>query len=371
MGQMEASFPAERAALRSYGVELREDHMDGYLYKPDRSKADDRQNIKSYEVSLSEQFDSMLGPLVPTVTPEAWTHTDFLLEVRDGIAYCTMNRPAANNAMNDTLSQGWRDAIAILKRRQDIRVAVLTGNGRMFCAGGDPKSFQAAQAAAGAIKSGDQVSFVPEGYMITGAADAISMSSSVKAKEMAAANMARDFFEWASLPQFTIALVNGSAMGGGVGMLCCCDMVVAVKSAHVTLSEVKLGVIPAMISPYVIRTIGAANAKKLFVTAENCNMTQAMEMGMVQRIVNDTSEFPAAVKDIVKQLRACAPGAVSVAKRAIVGCLNQPMSMSLMNYTANEYVKARKGEECEAGLQAVATKSKPWWVDSAIDVKEE
>merc|ERR1719413_260628 len=107
-----------------------------------------------------------------------------------------------------------------------------------------------------------------------------------------AAGLAREFFEWASLPQFTIALLNGSAMGGGVGLVCCCDMAVGVKTAHVTLSEVKLGVIPAVISPHVIRTIGSANAKKLFVTAENCTMQQAKAYGMVQRIVDSASEFP-------------------------------------------------------------------------------
>jgi len=368
----EAIFRSEQATLRALGVDLADDHLDGYIYKPNRFKEADRQNVKPWEVSLSDQMDSMLGKLVPSQTPEDWKHTDFLFEVREGIAYCTMNRPAANNAMNDTLSLGWRDAIAYLKGRPDIRIAVLTGNGRMFCAGGDPKSFQAAQAAAGAISQGGEAQgpAVPDAGAIAGTAAGIEFTTTQRGKDSMAANMARDFFEWATLPQFTIALLNGSAMGGGVGMLCCCDMVVGVKTAHVTLSEVKLGVIPAMISPYVIRTIGAANAKKLFVTAENCSMQQAKEYGMVQRIVNDVSEFPAVVDEIAQKIRACAPGAVTRAKRAIVNCLNQPTSDSLIGYTAKEYVEARLGEECQEGMRALSTKTKPRWVEAAIDVRD-
>merc|ERR1712107_59947 len=114
---------------------------------------------------------------------------------------------------------------------------------------------------------------------------------------------------------------NGSAMGGGVGLVCVCDMVVAVRTAHATLSEVKLGVIPAVISPHVIRTIGTANAKRLFCTAENANMQTAMEIGLVQRIVNDVSEFPAVIKEIATKVQACSPGAVASAKQVILNTL--------------------------------------------------
>merc|ERR1712107_636680 len=101
-----------------------------------------------------------------------------------------------------------------------------------------------------------------------------------------------DMLARSMLPQYTVCCVNGSAMGGGVGLICNCDYVVAVKSAHVSLSEVKLGVIPAVISPHVVRTIGTSNARRLFTTAENCNMQTCQNIGMVHRIVDPVDDFP-------------------------------------------------------------------------------
>lgn len=366
-------FKAEQAALKALGINLADGHLEGYVYKPDRFKADDRELKKPWEESVEEQLIKLLGPLQPIVSekPESWSNEECLFEVREGVAYVTMNRPAANNAMNDGLSAGLIDAARILKGRSDIRIAVLTGNGRMFCAGGDPKSFQAAQASAGVVATGEE----EEEEIVTAEPGAIlgystELEPSKVGADKYAASLARVFFEWATLPQFTIALLNGSAMGGGVGLTCCCDMAIGVKAGHVTLSEVKLGVIPAVISPHVIRTIGAANAKRLFVTAENITMEQAKALGMVQRVVKDPSEFPAAVQEVAQKLQSCAPGAVGAAKKCILNCLNQPMSDSLLQYTAKEYVRTRKSDECEEGMRAVAARSRPNWFTSPIAVKQ-
>merc|ERR1712013_309638 len=99
--------------------------------------------------------------------------------------------------------------------------------------------------------------------------------------------------------------MNGSAMGLGVGLVAACDMAVAVKTAHATLSEVKLGVIPAVITPHVVRTVGLSNTKRLACTAENTNMVMAMHIGLVQRVVSDASEFPAVIKEVVAKLQNC------------------------------------------------------------------
>merc|ERR1719497_247922 len=92
------------------------------------------------------------------------------------------------------------------------------------------------------------------------------------------------------LPQFTICLANGSAMGGGIGVVCCCDYVIAVKKAYFVLSEVKIGVIPATISPYVIAKIGTSNAKRFFCEAENISASKAQEYGMVNEVVENMKE---------------------------------------------------------------------------------
>jgi enoyl-CoA hydratase/carnithine racemase len=351
----------ERDALKAYGITLAPDHYEGYQYKPSRFEDDDTKSVKKpWEQGILEQF----GPskAVKCETIDGWNNEDFLFEVREGIAYCTLNRPAANNAMNETISAGMHDSGRILRSRPDIRIAVLTGAGRFFCAGGDPKSFQAAQ---GVPQEGEEdATGPPSGASISAAAGYLASN------KQGTDAFARDCYEWASLPQFTICCLNGSAMGGGVGLMCCTDMVVAVRTAHATLSEVRLGVIPAVISPHVIRTIGTANAKRLFCTAENTNMTTAMEMGLVQRVVNDVAEFPAVIKEIAQKIQSCAPGALAIAKQTVLNALYQPASESLIEYTAREYARIRKTKECEEGMAALGNKKKPTWVGSAISVKD-
>jgi len=371
----ERDFKAEQAGLGDFGVSLPDSHLDGYRYKPDRFKQDKSGVVKPWEVSLSEQLDQAAGELRDAYcgarrceTAEGWNNEEFLFEIRAGIAYCTLNRPTANNAMNDAINDGFHDAIRILKSRPDVRIAVLTGNGRMFCAGGDPKSFQASQAL---VKAGEDGQVEPqvEGRLIAATAQQLELSGR-SGKNKSSLLLSRDLYEWATLPQFTIACLNGSAMGGGVGLLSACDMAVAVKTAHITLSEVKLGVIPAVISPHVIRTTGMANAKKLFVTAENCTMQQAKSYGLVQRIVNDASEFPAAIREISQRIQVCAPGALGAAKKCILECLNEPMCDGLLEHTAAEYTRVRRADECEEGMKALMAKKRPNWVESVINVRE-
>lgn len=360
----DVDLEAERAALQEYGITLAADHLDGYKYRPETVTQDDSDVKKPWEISFLDQMGHSKPVMCATI--EGWNNEDFLFEICDGIAYCTLNRPAANNAMNDTISAGLHDSALILRSRLDIRIAVLTGKGRMFCAGGDPKSFQQVQAGAGMLDGEEeQQTGPPPGPYIAGAAAWMQGSN-----EASAQAFSRDMYDWSSLPQFTICCMNGSAMGGGVGLVSACDMVVAVRTAYATLSEVKLGVIPAVISPHVIRTMGTAHAKRLFCTAENINMQTAVEMGLVQRIVNDVSEFPMVIKEIARKIQACAPGAVAVAKQTILNCLNQPLSQSLLDYTAREYAMVRKMPECEEAMQAVTRKTRPSWVEDFIAVKE-
>merc|ERR1719329_1949282 len=266
--------------------------------------------------------------------------------------------------MNDGVSQGLQDACAWLRTRPDIRIAVLRAEGRMFCAGGDPKSFQAAQAGAGAIAGDDAGSMgAPPGPHIANAAQAI------QGNKMSAHSFAKLLYEFAALPQFTICCAQGSAMGGGFGLLCICDMVVAVKQAFFVLSEVKLGVIPATISPHVIGKIGVANSKRLFCTAENCNMRLAQQMGLVQVIVEDASAFPAVIKDVATKLQMCGPEAVATTKDTMLKVMNQPITESMINWMAREHARVRQSDEAKEGMRAYEEQTKPKWVDSEIHVK--
>lgn len=233
----------------------------------------------------------------------------------------------------------------------------------MFCAGGDPKGFQAAQAGAGAISAvGDGTGVPPTGKFIA------EHSRSFGGNKQSANHFAKILYDWATLPQFTICLAQGSALGGGFGFLCICDMVVAVKMAKFVLSEVKLGVVPATISPYVISKIGVANAKQIFCTAENIDMNRAKEMGLVQTVVDNAGLFPEVVKDVASKIQQCAPGAVQEAKKTILKVCYQQFSESLISWTAEEYARIRKGEEAHQGMEAMKAKKRPPWMEKTIVV---
>merc|ERR1719160_464220 len=147
------------------------------------------------------------------------------------------------------MSLALNDAACELGRRSDIRVVVLRAEGKMFCAGGDPKSFADAQA----MTTGDN--------------------------RKAAISFMKFLYFFQCLPQFTIALVQGSTMGSGLGLLAVCDMVCAVKAARFTASEVKLGASPATFAPFIAQKVGVTNAKRLCCTGENLTAEKCCEMG--------------------------------------------------------------------------------------------
>ena len=178
------------------------------------------------------------------------------------VAVMTMNRPNERNAIDDNISTGLMLAIKRIKATPSLRVVFWTGNGAMFCAGGDPKGFQKAQEL-GKKAAG------------TGEADLNSEGAGQFA------TMLKDLD---ALPVYLVALAQGSAMGGGFGFLSVCDCVIARKAAFFALSEVKLGVIPATISPYVVGKIGASNSRRLFMTGETINAEKAKEIGLVQEV---------------------------------------------------------------------------------------
>eukprot|EP00930_Biecheleria_cincta_P010384 TRINITY_DN11247_c0_g1_i2.p1 TRINITY_DN11247_c0_g1~~TRINITY_DN11247_c0_g1_i2.p1 ORF type:complete len:415 (+),score=78.15 TRINITY_DN11247_c0_g1_i2:36-1247(+) len=359
----------ESDALKQFGINLSKDHSDGYSYRPQQVDRDESELVKIWDVPLLRQGTALTGIDMEKAYVcsmiENWQNEEVLFEIREGIAYVTLNRPEANNAMNAGLSAGVHDACAILRNRPDIRIAVWTGNGPMFCAGGDPKAFQASQRMAGVISSEEGASPLnPPGSHVVGAGLMLAQGNLNSAIQGAL-----DFYAVAALPQFTICLMNGSAMGGGFGYVCTYDYVVAAKKAHATLSEVKLGVIPAVISPNVVRTIGSANCRRLFCTAENANMQTAMEIGLVHRIVEHPKDFPNVVQELATKIQQMAPGAVAVSKKTILDCLNQHITDDMMKHTASEYLKVRRSPQCEEGMESLRNKKRPPWVQATIEVK--
>merc|ERR1719379_1367440 len=154
-------------------------------------------------------------------------------------------------------------------------------------------------------------------------------------------------------------MVQGHAMGGGVGLASICDVVIAIKNAQFVLSEVRLGVIPATISPYVVAKIGTTNAKRLFCTAESVKGQAAKDIGMVNEVVKTVAEGHALIKKICESITLCAPDAVSAAKRLVLGVAGQPLTETIQFFTAAELAKVTVGEEARVGMIAIQKKEPP------------
>jgi enoyl-CoA hydratase/carnithine racemase len=417
----------EYVKLKQLGVDLNETHQ---VQAPEFPELDRRMVVKPWVSTMIEQMEWDKIDFQECTSAEEWMNSDYLFEVRQGISYCTLNDIGNNNSFSQRIVAGFLDSGKIHRERRDIRVAVLTGNGRMFCAGGDPRGFQAEQRAAGVIGSAAQggekhnkprpprdeegeAGFIgtrekkdeaeergrklkeilqsknvkfsgkwpprgggdedwdslpqggPPGYYITTYFEQNGVDANIKGGFRAAWH----FFAWATIPQFSICCMNGSAMGGALGILAGSDFVCVVKTAFAVLSEVRLGVIPAVVSPHVIRAVGAHNAKRIFIQAENLNATKQVEIGLCQRMIQHEREFPGVVVELVEKIQMTDSSAVMEAKACILASLNQPMSESLIQYQVELYNKIRKGEPCEAGMKAFADRQPAPWESCKIDVK--
>lgn len=325
-----ASIEQELAAkeaelLQKEGSVLKEEHLNGYRYVP------------AVKVVDKASWDTFAVPHVkPSCTSENWHHKDLLFEIGEGIAYLTLNRPDVNNVLSESMAQALQDATCELHLRRDIRIVVLRAEGSMFCAGGDPKHFF----------------------------DALAMSEREDRK--AAIGFMKFLFWFQSLPQFTVGLAQGSAMGTGIALLCVCDMVLAASNARFTCSEVKLGFCPAAIAPSLTRKVGPAFAKRLLCMAENISAEQAKRMGLVSDVVEEESEFSDYMKEICEKVTLCAPIAAGRAKRLAQNVSNQPLTRKLLEYTGGELADIRIGEEAIKGMVAVQARVKPYWAETPI-----
>jgi len=165
-----------------------------------------------------------------------------------------------------------------------------------------------------------------------------------------------------TLAKPTIALIQGAAYGGGVGLTACCDIVLATARATFCVSEVKLGLIPAVISPYVIAAIGARAARRYFMSAEVLSAAEAHRLGLVHEVVADDQELAAAAERITIQLLKNGPSAMSAAKKLITTVSGRSVDDALFAETAGLMADRRATPECREGLSAFLEKRSPGWV---------
>lgn len=253
-----------------------------------------------------------------------------IVAVENGIARVTLNRPEVHNALDDALISGLLASLEKIAADGAARLVILTGQGASFCAGGDLAWMR---------RTAD---YTYEQNL----ADAMTLARLLHTLHM--------------MPQPTLALVNGPAYGGGVGLVACCDIAIAADTAKFSLSEVRLGLIPATISPYVVRKIGEARARRYFLTAEVFEAADAESLGLVHEVV-PAAGLEEAAAWFIKRLREGGPHAQAAAKQLIARVAGAPIDEELMEDTARRIADARASAEGKEGTEAFLAKRAPSW----------
>jgi len=249
------------------------------------------------------------------------------VEQRDGITWVTLNRPEVRNAFNDVMIGELAETIGNLSI--DTRTVVLAGNGKVFCAGADIEWMRSSR------------NHTPE-QNIAGARRMSEMLGAI---------------DTARCP--VIARVHGAALGGGVGLISCCDIVIAEPSCKLGFTEVRLGLLPAVISPFALRKIGENNARRYFLTGEVFDAKRGMQLGLVHEVVA-LDELDATVEKLCQAIVANGPKAVVAAKELIREVRDQTPDEA-RDYTSQRIATLRALPEGQEGLNAFLEKRKPSW----------
>jgi methylglutaconyl-CoA hydratase len=253
------------------------------------------------------------------------------VESSGAVAWVWMNRPGVHNALNEAMIDELAETFLDLGEDSAVRVIVLSGRGKSFSAGGDIE------------------------YMKRqGAAE--------RATNLATARGLAEMFRiLATCPRPTIARVNGAAMGGGVGLVSVCDIAIASSAAIFAASEVRLGLVPSTIAPYVLRAIGPRQAGRLFQTGERIDAARAERIGLVHEIA-EPDQLDARIQSVIDNLLAGGPNAQTAAKSLMETVVHRPITRELMETTAMAIADRRSDPEAVEGLSAFLEKRPPDWV---------
>jgi len=251
-------------------------------------------------------------------------------EIEDGVATICMNRPDVHNAFDDVLIVALTEELRRLDQLPEARVIVLAASGKSFSAGADLNWMRRMAKYSREENLGDATALA--GLMRT--------------------------LDGVKKP--TIARVQGAAFGGGVGLVACCDIAIASTEAAFSLSEVRLGLIPSVISPYVIAAIGERAARRYFLTAERFDAAEARRIGLVHEVVH-ADALDAAVATMAAQLLKGGPRALAAAKQLIADVSRRPMDDALSAETARRIATIRTDSEGQEGLAAFFEKRPPAW----------
>jgi len=252
-----------------------------------------------------------------------------LYEIENNVAHVTLNRPDVHNAFNDTMIKELSTVFDDIAENPDIRVVVVTGEGKSFCAGADLNWMRRVK----------------------------DYSYEDNLKE--SLELAQMLYKIYASPKPTIARVNGAAIGGGTGLVAVCDIAIGATKAKFSFSEVKLGLIPACISPYVLKKCGEGRCREFFLTGERLNAEKACNAGLLNAVV-PLEELDAAVDGLVKQLISSGPEAITKCKELLRKVAEMPFDKA-KEYTAEVIAQLRISDEGQEGMAAFLEKRRPRW----------
>jgi methylglutaconyl-CoA hydratase len=257
------------------------------------------------------------------------------VDVRNNVGLVALNRPELHNAFNETLIAELTMVLRALDADASVRVVVLTGHGKSFCAGAD-LNWMKKMAGYGPAEN---------------LADAQALALMLRTLN--------------GLGKPTVACVRGASFGGGVGLVACCDVAVAAHDAVFSLSEAKLGLIPATISPYVIEAIGARQARRYFLSAERFTAAEAFRIGLVHDIVPEP-ELDTRINELLGALLLAGPVAQLECKALIRGVAHKPIAADVIAGTAEHIAAVRASPEGKEGVAAFLAKRPPSWVPASL-----
>lgn len=263
------------------------------------------------------------------MTPSA-TQTPLDIAHDGAIVRLTLNRPDTRNAFDETLIAALTAAVQDAARNPQVRVLLLTGAGKAFCAGGDLNWMRKMASYSDADNRADATRLAGMLHTI-----------------------------W-SCPKPVVACVNGDAYAGGMGLLSACDIAVAADHAHFCLSETRLGLLPATISPYVIRAMGERAANRYFLTAERFDAATALRLGLLHDVV-PAEQLQSATDAICRTLCANGPDAVQASKRLLRDFAGRPIDAALIDDTVERIAACRSTAEAREGVAAFLEKREPAW----------
>lgn len=252
-----------------------------------------------------------------------------------GVLYVTLNRPEVRNAFNEVVIEELSRVFSHEVLQPQVRLVVLKGAGPVFCAGGDLNWMR------------KSIELDYEGNL----ADTKALTQM--------------FVTLNECPKPVIGAVHGAAIGGGVGLVSVCDFVIAEESTQFSLSEVRLGIVPSCIGPFVIAKIGASQARALFISAERFLATRAREIGLIHEVVEDAAGVESAVERLLGNMLQCGPNAMAVAKRLVLDLSWPERRRKLpdcMEYVAKTLADLRISPEGQEGVRAFLEKRTPGWL---------